>query len=489
MRSHPKRQPAPFARRHSGRQIMEEERRASTPVLPPLSPALADTQPPPAAQRAALRAQQRHAARQARRQQNPREGPRREAFLGNLLNEDLQHLSKWHGSRPPHEQKRFLRSVDNLYKAFVSAEGGGGLPALQAQVEAQAKAKQEEKAAAMAAVMAAAAQDDPYNRPPTPTRAQQQLAASSSAPSLPSRPIDVFEQKKRKGTGRRSLSGSQSGSSIASSDMNGLERWMDAQSMSSSTTGAASSAQFTTLSQMTRTSSGGISLCSEPGTTNMMLYRHHKRALAANSRRDAVDHHAPGYLKDGIPTIGFPESERMQTAFRDAYGVKPLAEHITKEMYSNVFKGDMEPFVEKFVETAPKEHRDQFANMVRSLQYLRTVKKRNTTTLQRQELDLQENSRLWKPAATKPMFTPEQRNLSKIPLGTIANASENVRAPSPSPPPSSSDQRVRSPAVSDLCSLPLTPHSLPTPLVAGRDLPLASAPLETIAEHPQVLVT
>jgi len=415
------------------------------------------------------------------------EAPRREAFLGNLLNEDLQHLSKWHGSRPPHEQKRFLRSVDNLYKAFVSAETGGGLPALQAQVEAQAKAQQEQQAAAMASVMAAAAQDDPYNRPPTPTRAQ--LAASSSAPSLPSRPIDVFEQKKRKATGRRSLSGSQSGSSIASSDMNGLERWMDAQSMSSSTTGGVSSAQFTSLSQMTRTSSGGVSLCSEPCTTNQMLMRQHKRALFANGRGGGYDHHSPGYLKDGIPTIGFPESERMQTAFRDAYGVKPLAEHITKEMYSNIFKGEMEPFVEKFVENAPKEHRDQFTNMVRSLQYLRTLKKRNTTTLQRQELDLQENSRLWKPGRTKPVYLPEQRNFSKIPLGTLANAKDDARAPSPSPPPSTGDQRVHSPAVSDLCSLPLTPHSLPTPLVAGRDLPLASAPLATIQENPQVLVT
>lgn len=460
-------------------------RPTSTPVLPPLSPAPAGTQPPPA-QRAAMR---RAAQRQAKRsQQNPNEGNMRQAFLGGLLNEDLQNLSKFHGGRPAHEQKRFLRSVDNLYKAFVSAEGGGGLATLQAKAEAEARARQEQQAAAMASAAREAAQDDPYNRPPSPTRAQ--LAASASAPSLPSRPIDVFEQRKRKGMGRRrGSSASQDGSSIHSSEMNGLERWLDAQSISSSTTGAISSAQFTTLSQMTRTSSGGFSLCSEPGTMNQAAYRHHKRALAANGRGHGVDHHAPGYLKDGIPTIGFPEQERMMTQFRDAYGTKPLAENITKTMYENVFKGDQLPFVDKYVESAPKEHRDQFANMVRSLQYLRTAKKRNTTTLQRQELDLEENSRLWKPGLQKPVYLPEQRNFSRIPLGSVATGSENAKPPTPSPPQTASEQRVHSPAVSDLCSLPLTPHSLPTPLVAGRDMPLATAPLQTIPESPQVMVT
>jgi hypothetical protein len=413
------------------------------------------------------------------------EAPQRQVFLSGLLNEDLQNLTKWHGTRPQHEQKRFVRAVDSIYSTFVKMEGAA--PAFQAQAQQQAKVAQQQqaaRAAALAAAHAVANQDDPYLR--ESPRGGPALGASASAPNLPPKPIDVFEQNKRKNN-RRTPSQAGDAASVTSSqlDMNGLDKWLDGQSISTSTTGGASSSQFTSLSQMTATSSGGLSMCSEPGTTNQAVYRIHKRALAANYRAHGTkDHHEPAYLKDGVPNSGFPECERMATQFRDAYGHKPLGGgEVHKGAYGSVFKEDKLPFVEKFLDNAPKEHKEQMGDLVRSLQFLRTAHKRHTSSLQRIEMDLAENSRLWRPGHQHPVYDPSQRNFSRVPLGAIEGNNPRPKVQEPTPRPSTGP-RVHSPSVSGLGSLPLTPRSLPTPLVGGRDFPMMSAPdaLAPIAE-------
>jgi len=426
---------------------------ASAPQLPPLSP-----QPTvnfSATTDFRAKAAERQMAAKERRMRAATEAPKRHEFLSGLLNQDLQQISKWHGSRPHHEQKRFLRAVDSLYKGFNKMEGT--LPALQAKADKDAKVAQLQQAAAMAQARAIANQDDPYLR--ESPRGALAMVQSASAPTL-SKPIEVFEQNKRKGRRRGDL-GSGAGSDAASvtssqTSKNGLEKWMDAQSTTTCTTGASSMTQLTSLSQLTRTSSGGWSDCSEPGTHNQMIYRVHKRALAANKRTfNARDQHAPAYLKDGIPTIGFPECERMATNYRDQFGHKPLGSGtIPKESYSSVFNQEKLPFVEQFLEAAPQDQKNQVAGMVRSLNYLRLAHHRNTSCVMRQEMDLAENYRLWRPKKVEPTFAPEQRNLSQVPLGAIGLAGQQVKEFTP--PPSVSGSSAHSPSVSGLGSLPLT---------------------------------
>jgi len=284
--------------------------------------------------------------------------------LSGLLNEDLQKISKWHGSRPHHEQKRFVRAVDSIYKGFSKMEGA--LPALEARAKKEADESQAQQAAALEAFRQIANQDDPYLR--ESPRGMPAMAQSASAPNLPSRPIDVFEQNKQRSRRRGGgASGAGSDTSSMASSMNNLDKWLDAQSTTTATTGGSSATQLTTLSQMTRTSCSS-SDCSEPGTHNQMIYRLHKRALAANKRTfGARDQHEPGYLKDGIPNIGFPECERMATNYRDQFGHKPLGGgRLPREAYASVFQEQNLPFVDQFLDTAPKGEKEQVAGMVRS---------------------------------------------------------------------------------------------------------------------------
>merc|ERR1719352_1748476 len=90
----------------------------------------------------------RQMAAMERRMRAATEAPKRKAFLDGLLNQDLQQISQWHGSRPHHEQKRFVRAVDSLYKGYSKVEGT--LPAVQAKADKEAKAAYEKQAAMIA---------------------------------------------------------------------------------------------------------------------------------------------------------------------------------------------------------------------------------------------------------------------------------------------------------------------------------------------------
>lgn len=366
------------------------------------------------------------------------EAPKRREFLSGLINEDLQDLTQWHGMRPHHEQKRFLRSVDMLYKAYSQAREGN----------------QNNKAQVQAA-MASAGEGDGL----------KVLGQSASAPSLPSKPIDVFEHKKR-----QTLRNNNAGEVDPDNTIN---KWLEAQSVSSCTTGATDSTRMTRFSQLTKTSSGGSSICSDPGTVNQMHYRWHKRAIGVNRNSwGAADQHNAAYLKDGIPTMGLPDSERMLSQFQREFGKGNFGEKITKEMYANILSADKHAFVDDFLKNAPPEQREKFTGMVRSLQFLNKAQKLKNSTQFKLDYDLDENRRLFRPSRQKPVFEPSQVNMSTIPLGTIGQVKKKKRAPMHQEPQEAPD----SPSVSGLGSLPLTPRSLATPLVAGQDLPLATRP-------------
>jgi hypothetical protein len=388
--------------------------------------------------------------------------PTREAFLGSLLNEDLQKVTKWHGTRPHHEQKRFLRSVNTLYNAFTTAGAPPKEPSRaqqQREAEAAAAAAAEAKAANVAAQDRAAV-EDPLNGPPRDTP-RGNMFASASEPSLgPSaRPIDVMEMRKQKKI-REKRTGE---------DPNTLMNWLEGASLTSHSTATTASTSVTRFSALTATSIGASSICSEPGTTHQMQFRHHKRAYAANRPCFKVqDPHSGGALQDGVPHIGYPPCERFNTHFQMQYGkANPLGQNITKEMYSSVFKGDQHQFVSSFLETAPSEHKDQFTGLVRSLEYLRTCGDKEIMSMQKQEMNLKENQRLFKPSRQRAMFDPSEINISQVPLGTlnqVMSRKTDLVIPEHLPvmeaPPS--------PSVSGLGSLPLSRLTTPALSVMSR---------------------
>ncbi|CAJ1357905.1 unnamed protein product [Effrenium voratum] len=228
---------------------------------------------------------------------------KRQDFLQNFINEDLQKLASWHGMRPAHEQKRFLRSLDCLCKAYDAEPKEPRRPteaekqhmALQAQQKEQ---KQQE-------AMQRAAEEDPLAGPPRSPR----MACSASEPCLVSQPIEVFEQKKRTKFKKQR--------DPTADDPNSLLEWLEGQSLTSQSTATTASTQISRFSDLTLTSIAS-SICSHPGTLVQESYRPHRRAMAVNrSAWKPVNQHEAGAMRGGIPSIGWPDAERMRTSFEE----------------------------------------------------------------------------------------------------------------------------------------------------------------------------
>lgn len=378
--------------------------------------------------------------RQMRRR--PTEAPRRQAFLKGLLNEDLQQLARWHGSRPQHEQKRFLKSVDTLYKSFVNEPDHS-----KTAFGRTAQATPAQIAAREAAVKEAAAQkkleEDPLRGPP---RSPRDMGHSASAPMLSG---EVLADRTRIG---RDLE-----------EFNGLDNWLEAGSVTTATTNTTATTKFTSLTQKTKTSSGGPSICSEPGTMHQLQFgRYHKRGIAVNRFEwKAPDQHGAGNMPGGVPNFGFPDQERLATTFQDTFGTNPVGGNVTKAMYENVFSGNAQSFIDGYIEQAAPEKKAQVMGMVRSLQYLRNAREREKVSVQKEEMNLKENSRLFKPSRQKPWFDTSEVNKSQVPLGTLTqNAMKEERFEMPPPPPPR-PPAPPSPSISNLGSLPLSRLSTP----------------------------
>merc|ERR1712113_935647 len=143
-------------------------------------------------------------------------------------------------------------------------------------------------------------------------------------------------------------------------------------------------------------------------------------------------------------------------------------------MYSSVIRSNNHPFIERFLESANTENRSQFMGMVRSLEYLRSAKLNENKTQMTQDLNLEENRRLFKPGHAKPWFDSSQSNISAVPLGTLTKTAPKKETSQPPPMPPPHPVCPPSPAVSGLSSVQLS--RLSTPLVGGRGLPFASPP-------------
>jgi len=421
---------------------------------------------PPLAGRAATPAAGRRRGGGGQNQRHPRE-----VFLAGLLNEDLQELSRWHGSRPAHEQKRFLRSVNTLYNAFEKADNGTwaaegrACQAARQQVERQRTA---DVAAARAAAVAAMSVEDPLNGPPRETpRGVKENSGASDLCSQTAKPIEVFEQRKRQGFRQ---------SRALEQDPNTLSMWLEGQSVSSHTTANTQSTQMTRFTALSCTSNGSSSICSDPGTTHQLQFRNHKRGVAVNRNKwKAVDQNLDGEMKDGVPNSGFPDVDRLATSFKDAFGVpeKSSSKHVPKEMFAQVLQKNSHPFVENFLEKAEAQQREQFSGMVRSLEYLRKARARKSMSMEKEAMDLDENARLWRPPLQKPVFEPHEINISRVPLGTLCQQQDATAKMEAWATPSThgdtapcvpvGDAPPQSPSVSGLGSLPLS--RLTTPAV------------------------
>ncbi|CAE7472122.1 unnamed protein product [Symbiodinium sp. CCMP2592] len=411
------------------------EHSQSAPTLPRLS----NSQVPPAVLAARARGARGEAAR-------------RQQFLSGLINEDLQKLAHWHGMRPAHEQKRFLRSLDSLYKAYDRVSSGKPIQAPKTKPPSEA-----ELAAAAAAAKAAeeeamqrAAEEDPLAGPPRSPR-----AAPSEPVAVPNQPIEVFEQKKRQNFRKNR--------DPTAEDPNTLSNWLEGQSLTSQTTATTATTKRTRFSDLSMTSLA-TSICSEPPTTFQVDFRPHKRAFALNQNDwKPVNQHEAGALRDGLPNMGLPDCERLQTTFEDQFGSAAATRSLHKKMYEKVLNSDQHEFISRFLEAAPPQQREQFSGMVRSLEYLRRAKTREDTSTSNLAFDLQENARLWRPPKQRPVFEPWEINISRIPLGAMQQgpAKPRVDIAEPSLPPV-----PPSPSVSGLGSLPLT--RLPTPQVLSE---------------------
>jgi len=407
---------------------------ASCPVLPPV----------PAQVRAA-------------QQRGQREAAKRKEFLGGLINQDLQKLTHWHGMRPTHEQKRFLRSLDCLYKAYDSASAPQAPPRRPTEGEKlQQAALEAEHAKKVEEAMQRRAEEDPLAGPPRSPRSGVQGATED----LPKEPIEVFEQKKRQKL-RKKLD-------PTAEDPNSLLEWLEGQSLTSHSTATTASSQRTRFTDLSMTSLAS-SICSHPGTLVHESYRPHKRAYAVNINDwKPVNQHEAGAMKDGIPSLGWPDGERMVTSFQEQFGTASAGvRNISKKMYEKVLRPEQHAFISRFLSEAPVEQREQFTGLVRSLEYLRLQKHREDTSTSNLHMDLHENARLWRPPKQKPMFDRSEINISRVPLGTMVQQKVITTEAPLEPPGPPRDLPPPSPSVSGLGSLTLTRVATPLASDAG----------------------
>lgn len=238
-----------------------------------------------------------------------------------------------------------------------------------------------------------------------------ELRTSESAPALPAlRPIDVYNEQRRKGLLSRRKS---------AEEQNTLERWLEENSNASTAacTETTMCSSWTGVSGISRTSRGS-SVASGPMATTKAAYLPHTRAFAVNRRKWKVKKaHDPGVLKDGLPTDNVPDELRLQTVFQKFYGFQPPGHgKLPKKMWDGVIQGERHDFVEHYLDDANAADRESFANMARALQSLQKI--RHFTTSYEGQYNVEENGRLWRPPKEKPSRAKGTMK-SQLPMGTI----------------------------------------------------------------------
>ncbi|CAD7933342.1 unnamed protein product [Amoebophrya sp. A25] len=390
---------------------------------------------------------------------------KRTEFAKGLFNQDLKQLSEWHRWRSPLEQKKFLKSVDNLYSVWLKKgqqvlEGGSGggndtgtqltilepkpltdIPEdgiLPSEAGAEAGSVCVAEGDAVDKLMAAdksvpqrialsdhigggpggaggSRRDSNPGSNDGRSRGSRSLpsigggsaggASSSSRPKMT--PIDLHNDKRRN---RRRIYAPESLT---------LDAWLDANSQASTysvSTDVSDYSRWTGISEMTETTEGSIT--SEPLPCMKTQYRFHRRGFAINRRKWRTMRNHDGKK---VPDAGYPEDRRFQTSMKNQFPnhnaaiLNPLEKD--EKMYASVFKPESHPMIADALDTMPAKQSHEFLEMVRCLHQLRKEAKPRTTT--EREYDLEENKRLYTPPAAKYLSDPADLRKSSIPLGTL----------------------------------------------------------------------
>eukprot|EP00928_Gymnodinium_smaydae_P071854 TRINITY_DN55337_c0_g1_i1.p1 TRINITY_DN55337_c0_g1~~TRINITY_DN55337_c0_g1_i1.p1 ORF type:complete len:710 (-),score=143.64 TRINITY_DN55337_c0_g1_i1:188-2317(-) len=319
----------------------------------------------------------------------------RKPFLAGLLQEDVGRVARWHCSRPRHEQRRFLRSVDALHRRACRSSSAGALAPPCRGGDRRASATRGPARGGASALAAA--------------RGRAASVLSSTTASRPSRAEEAPEP----------IIAGVPGLPLADGDgpvgagENSLLRWLDGGSAASSASTASSPSCRLPKRPLSAATLSSIdsSVCSDPRTMQQADFRFHRRALEANRNSwSAVNQHLDGGLNGGVPNDGFPDTERLPSK-------RASGKVLTQKVYGSVLRDTQQPLVDEFLQNATTNERENFARMVRSLDSLRRERAKETTSLSHDELNLAENARLHQPSRARPVYDEGARNHSSVPLG------------------------------------------------------------------------
>jgi hypothetical protein len=344
-------------------------------------------------------------------------------FLREIFQHDPSELLQWHAFRPEPDQERFVKVLDGLYSTYK-----GKKPKAQKGARRIPKARS-------APSLAEVPEDGPYNgsdagrgagvygsetltagdamsafgddRSVGSQRSAQSLPSAKSAPDL--KPIDIFNASRRR----------QARLGVGPGGDNTLQRWIEQRVG----TPQSVSTDWTNPSQMTRTSVGTVQ--SAPCSKYTLDFKKHARGMAINRRKWKVPD--PFEPQAELVKDGFPEDRRLRTNYGMSYGVEEKGSSMRKEIAYDGFKPQVHGVLEKFLESATPQEKEDFTQVGRSLYTFKTQNQYTTTT--KRSYDLERNKMLWNPGKATPVVQNPYR--SSVPLGNL----NNVGGPPPEYPP------------------------------------------------------
>eukprot|EP00930_Biecheleria_cincta_P079422 TRINITY_DN6724_c1_g1_i1.p1 TRINITY_DN6724_c1_g1~~TRINITY_DN6724_c1_g1_i1.p1 ORF type:complete len:682 (+),score=108.26 TRINITY_DN6724_c1_g1_i1:35-2080(+) len=356
----------------------------------------------------------------------------RRQFCSELLRADVQKVASWHSTRPQHEQRRFVQTIASLHSSSFEKQ------------ETKRRAVSQSQEPSPLEVVGVAPEQK------TATKQKTSLGESLRAAAQTREPSAAALKLRKPGLSLR--------------NPNSFLDWLDGQSAKSSSTGSTCSRRTGGFSQAAETDSDASSICSFPGTAQQTHFRHHLRGAAANKGvAQAIDQHAEGELTEGISKDGiYPLDKYIMTSYQGSYGTPQEAVPTTEQKAvsaakcAGVFKEGAQSLVAEYLEEAPLAQRNALAEVVRSLDVLRTEHARERVSLSHHQYDLQENARLWMPQQQGPTFDKGDLNRSQVPLGAAPrNIAPSAKTIIDNPP--CQPTAPPSPDVSALGSLPRTP--------------------------------
>lgn len=321
-------------------------------------------------------------------------------FLSAILADNPNDVLRWHAQRTGAEQQRFVKVMDDLYCSYRDkrkVKTAKPPPARQPTRVPVPRMTQSCDNFRLADAYPVDALDD----------------ASSVVESLASRPVSYASRG-------ASVRSSKSAPDLAG---NTLKRWVETRSIAPSS----AATEWTSLSQMTKTSAGSVQ--SAPCTKFTLDYRRHARGFALNRRKwKTKNAHVP---EAELVTDGMPEDRRLTTTYGRDFGVVKKGSTLRKETGLVGFKTGCHGFLDEYLDNAPSAAKEAFCQVGRSMNTFQND--RHYTTSTKRSYDLEKNSVLWRPPKTEPLV--KDTYASSVPLGSLASQGGNKEVPFPAATP------------------------------------------------------